>query len=141
MNSDLIYSPDLFVRDHKIQVTDLLEDWGLCYHLGFVLKYLAGSDDTDQNFKNLKKAEYYIEREIDIAYQPMYTCPFSVVKEDEIPLAAVVKDWKLSFNHELILYHIKASRIKSIKLLHLDAAMRYIQADIETCEKRGMVGE
>jgi len=50
----------------KIEPLDIIEDWKLNYHLGNALKYIAraGRKDPDKKVEDLKKAVFYLEREI-----------------------------------------------------------------------------
>ena len=48
----------------KIEVIDAIEDWGLGFHLGNAVKYLAraGHKDPAKTEEDLRKAVWYIER-------------------------------------------------------------------------------
>ena len=48
----------------KIEVLDAIEDWGLDYHRGNVVKYMvrAGKKDPDKMIEDLRKARFYIDR-------------------------------------------------------------------------------
>jgi hypothetical protein len=50
----------------KIEVIDAIEDWKLGFNLGNVVKYIARAGKKDQNKRliDLKKALWYLEREI-----------------------------------------------------------------------------
>lgn len=49
-----------------IEVLDLIEAWGLGYHLGNVVKYVvrAGKKDPAKTLEDLKKAQFYLDRYI-----------------------------------------------------------------------------
>ena len=49
-----------------IEVLDAIEDWKLGYHLGQVVKYVArsGKKDPSKEVEDLKKAQFYLNREI-----------------------------------------------------------------------------
>ena len=51
----------------KIEVIDAIEDWGLDFCLGNVVKYIAraGHKDPDKVVEDLKKAAWYLQRKID----------------------------------------------------------------------------
>lgn len=53
--------------DGKIEVIDYIEDKGLDYHLGNAVKYIsrAGKKDPAKKVEDLKKAAWYIAREIE----------------------------------------------------------------------------
>jgi hypothetical protein len=52
--------------DSKIEVIDYIEDKGLGFHLGNAVKYIsrAGKKNPDKYEEDLKKAIWYIEREL-----------------------------------------------------------------------------
>jgi hypothetical protein len=47
-----------------IEVIDFIEAKSLSYHLGNVIKYIARADHKGDRLENLKKAKWYLEREI-----------------------------------------------------------------------------
>jgi hypothetical protein len=50
----------------KYEVIDVIEDWGLNYHRGNAIKYLARAGKKNENVvEDLKKAIFYINREVD----------------------------------------------------------------------------
>ena len=49
----------------KIEVIDAIEDWGLGFHLGNVIKYVARADHKQDAIEDLKKASWYLNREIE----------------------------------------------------------------------------
>lgn len=50
----------------RIEVIDAIEDWKLPYHLGNVVKYVAraGRKDPAKKIEDLKKARWYLDRQI-----------------------------------------------------------------------------
>lgn len=50
----------------KIEPIDAIEDWGLCFHLANVVKYLAraGKKDPSKFIEDLQKARWYLDRYI-----------------------------------------------------------------------------
>lgn len=50
----------------KVEVIDAIEVWGLNFHRGNAVKYIAraGKKDPTKEIEDLKKAEWYIHREI-----------------------------------------------------------------------------
>jgi hypothetical protein len=49
----------------RFEVIDVLEDWGLNYHLGNVVKYVARADHKGTPLVDLRKAAWYLNREIE----------------------------------------------------------------------------
>lgn len=52
----------------KIEVIEAIEDWGLGFHLGNVVKYVAraGKKDASKEVEDLEKASWYLKRKIEI---------------------------------------------------------------------------
>ena len=50
----------------RYEVLDVIEDWGLNYHRGCVVKYIAraGRKDPSKELEDLQKARFYLDREI-----------------------------------------------------------------------------
>jgi len=48
----------------EIEVIDIIESYALDFHLGNVIKYVLRADWKDDDIKDLKKALWYLEREI-----------------------------------------------------------------------------
>jgi hypothetical protein len=49
----------------SIEVIDAIEDWGLNYHRGQVIKYVARAEHKGAELQDLKKAQWYLNREIE----------------------------------------------------------------------------
>jgi hypothetical protein len=49
----------------SIEVIDAIEDWGLNYHRGQVIKYVARAKHKGAELQDLKKAQWYLNREIE----------------------------------------------------------------------------
>jgi DnaJ-class molecular chaperone len=47
-----------------IEVIDAIEAWGLGFHLGNVVKYVARADQKGNRLSDLKKARWYLDREV-----------------------------------------------------------------------------
>jgi hypothetical protein len=48
----------------KIEAIDVIEDWMLNFNLGSVVKYIARAGHKDDIVQDLKKALWYLEREV-----------------------------------------------------------------------------
>lgn len=48
----------------KIEVIDAIEDWGLGFHEGNVVKYVARAKHKGRELDDLKKARWYLDRAI-----------------------------------------------------------------------------
>ncbi len=61
--ADLINHPEHYTYS-RIEVTDAIIAWGLSFTLGNVVKYVARCDHKGAPIQDLKKARWYLEREI-----------------------------------------------------------------------------
>lgn len=50
--------------DFEIQPIDAIESWGLDYHLGNAVKYIARAAHKGAELEDLRKAEWYLRRAI-----------------------------------------------------------------------------
>lgn len=48
----------------EVQPIDVIEAWGLGFHLGNVVKYVARADHKGSSLQDLRKAAWYLNREI-----------------------------------------------------------------------------
>ena len=66
MTHDPINHPSHYTEGRKYETIEVIEDWALSYRLGNAVKYLsrAGRKDPAKTVEDLKKAVWYIEREI-----------------------------------------------------------------------------
>jgi hypothetical protein len=66
LNNDAVNHPSHYT-DGKIEVIDFIEDKKLGYHLGNAVKYIsrAGKKDPAKKVEDLRKAAWYINREIE----------------------------------------------------------------------------
>ena len=60
---DLVNHPPHYIRG-GIEVIDAIEAWKLNYHLGNVIKYVARAGHKGDRLEDLRKALWYLEREI-----------------------------------------------------------------------------
>ena len=66
ITSDAVNHPSHYTSG-KIEVIDFIEDQKLGYHLGNAVKYIsrAGKKDPTKTVEDLRKAAWYINREIE----------------------------------------------------------------------------
>jgi hypothetical protein len=50
----------------KYEVIDVIEDWRLNFNLGNVIKYVSRADHKGKPLEDLKKAVWYLQREINL---------------------------------------------------------------------------
>jgi hypothetical protein len=51
-------------KDDPYEAIKVIEAWGLGFHLGNVIKYIARAGKKDSIVEDLKKAKWYLERVI-----------------------------------------------------------------------------
>lgn len=62
---EAVNHPDYYKRG-GVEAIDAIEAWGLGFHLGNVVKYIArAGSKTKDGLQDLKKAEWYLSREIE----------------------------------------------------------------------------
>ena len=63
--SDMINHPDHY-KTGGIETIDFIEAKGLGFHLGNVVKYIVRHDKKGTPLEDLKKAQWYLNRYIDL---------------------------------------------------------------------------
>lgn len=61
--TDMVNHPSHYNKG-KIEVIDFIEDQGLSFHLGNVIKYVARAGSKGDKLEDLKKARWYLDRYI-----------------------------------------------------------------------------
>ena len=64
--SDPVNQPDHYVKGRKYEPIEVMEDWGLInnFYLGSAFKYIARCGRKGSAAEDLKKAVFYLNREI-----------------------------------------------------------------------------
>lgn len=136
MDLTIINQPDHYVKGRDIQPIDVIEDWSLCHHLACVVKYLARCGRKQDAYQDLKKAEWYLSRKIDLLTTDSHKFPLSVIYEEEISITSVLHDWNLTSNLELTLSYLKTSLLRGSQQINLIQALVYLRNEIQTYEGR-----
>lgn len=63
--SNVIKRPSHYVDGRKYEPKDVIRDWGLNFNLGSSVKYIARAGRKDDIVQDLKKAQEFIQFEID----------------------------------------------------------------------------
>ena len=79
MTHDSINSPAHYAEGRTYEPIDVIEDWELNYNLGNACKYISRAGRKQDQLEDLKKARWYIDREIQSLEQPV---PFEATYED-----------------------------------------------------------
>lgn len=51
-------------KDDPYEAIKVIEAWGLGFHLGNTIKYIARAGKKDETLQELKKAKWYLDRKI-----------------------------------------------------------------------------
>lgn len=65
MGYDAVRKPSHYVEGRKFEPKDVIRDWGLNFNLGNAVKYLARAGRKGDTVEDLRKAQEYIQFEID----------------------------------------------------------------------------
>lgn len=67
IGKDEVHSPKHYATG-RIEVIEAIEDWGLDFHSGNVVKYVAraGKKDPNKLIQDLEKAQWYLKRRIEL---------------------------------------------------------------------------
>ena len=107
MSHDPINRPSHYAEGRKYETIDVIEDWQLSYRLGNCLKYVsrAGRKDPTKTIEDLKKARWYLDREIATleGEQAPYQVTYEDVLQDYAACTADGYELKLDLkdNHDL----------------------------------------
>lgn len=63
--SDIVKRPAHYAEGRKFEPKDVIRDWGLNFNLGSAVKYIARAGRKDDIVQDLKKAQEFIQFEID----------------------------------------------------------------------------
>jgi len=64
VTKDIINRPAHYTHG-AVEPISVIESWGLNFHLGNVVKYIARADHKGSRLDDLRKAAWYLEREIE----------------------------------------------------------------------------
>ena len=63
--ADLVNRPPHYIPENPVYETiNVIEAWGLNYHLGNAVKYISRAGKKGDKAQDLRKAVWYLEREI-----------------------------------------------------------------------------
>ena len=65
MAHDAVNRPSHYAEGREFETIDVIEDWNLGYHLGNAVKYISRAGRKDDILQDLKKAQWYLNREIE----------------------------------------------------------------------------
>jgi hypothetical protein len=62
---DNVHKPSHYIAGREFEPKDVIRDWGLNFNLGNAVKYIARAGRKDDLVQDLRKAQEYIQFEID----------------------------------------------------------------------------
>ena len=62
----MVNHPAHYRSKHGVEVIDIIEEFGLGFHLGNVIKYVLRAGHKSNELEDLEKAKWYLERIIDL---------------------------------------------------------------------------
>lgn len=153
-NSDNSENPDDLVNHPphyntgKIEVIDVIEGWGLDFCLGNTVKYIARAKHKGKEIEDLKKAKWYLDKEVEILENRLSMSPRPIwllpPQKNTYELFSVLYDWQLEANLASVLsviydlIHYPPNRRNSFKNIYkelLDKASNYLCAYIDKLEE------
>ena len=63
---EMVDHPKHYQSKHGVEVIDIIEEFGLGFHLGNVIKYVLRAGHKSNELEDLEKAKWYLERVIDL---------------------------------------------------------------------------
>lgn len=66
IENESVNHPAHYGGDTPYETIKVIEAWGLNFHLGNVVKYISRHDKKGDPVENLKKARFYLERQIEL---------------------------------------------------------------------------
>ena len=102
---DPIDRPSHYAAGRKYEPIDVIEDWNLGFHLGNAVKYLSRAGRKENALEDLRKAAWYIDREIK-RNEPL--APSLQYEELVMALAAEANDWEFPHGLDDVVYYNSA---------------------------------
>lgn len=131
INLNMINHPEHYLLNRFIQPIDVIEDWSLCHHLACVVKYICRAGRKNHILEDLKKAEWYLVRELNHHQNGLNKCSLSLVNPKPVSFEAVIQDWDLSDHLEKSLINIRRSKNQSVRIDSLIKALISLRAEIQ----------
>lgn len=118
-----------------IQPIDVIESWSLCHHLACTVKHIESASRTSPNREELKKAKWYLLREVRYLQESFGACSLSSRKIKGLAVKDVCINWQLSENLSDVLNHIRTSKVPSLRKESLREALKGLRAEIRRQEE------
>ena len=131
-NNSQVIDPPYHVLGQMIHSIDVVEAWGLNYHLSCALNCISLSgpknfEETDLE-TNLNEALWYLDRFLMLYVEEIPE--HNIVTTYTIEALDIAKDWGLDSNLTMAVTHLFHST-KSRTIFHINAAKKFIQNKLE----------
>ena len=81
---DNVHKPSHYTEGRKYEPKDVIRDWNLNFNLGSAVKYLSRAGRKDDIIQDLKKAQEFIQFEIEALEEETFTKKPKEIKTDLI---------------------------------------------------------
>ena len=132
MTHDSINNPSHYAEGRAHEPIAVIEDWGLNYRLGNTVKYISRAGRKQNALEDLKKARWYLDREIDSLEPSVPFAPtYEDILEDAAHAAAAGEELLIEYgvrdvdDQELAHWEDEANRAATIKRLSDNAIRGY----------------
>ena len=136
--TDMVNRPSHYVDGRQYEPLNVIADWDLNYRLGSALKYIsrAGRKDPSKTTEDLRKAVFYLEREIEAIEAQQI--PYAVTYEDVLQDYAACAAEGYEFNAERSLDNQYALWDDTLGPMEPDAELEQILLGYPTPTARGV---
>jgi len=125
-------NPDYYTKGRRFQPIQVIEEWSLCHHLACTVKYLSRAGRKEGVLLDLRKAEWYLQRELGTNND----CNKHPCSKTLISLEEVIEDWQLSMRLGETLMAVKYARNRNFTKPLLEKALHHLKAEISIYEER-----
>jgi len=94
---DPINSPSHYAEGRKYEPIDVIHDWELGYNLGNVTKYVSRAGRKLNLLEDLKKARFYLNKEIEILEAVPFAATYEDILQDQTHAASEGNDLLLEY--------------------------------------------
>ena len=127
--------PAYYISGRQIEPIEVIEDWALCHHLASVVKYIARAGRKESYYQDLRKAEWYLSREIERRKDKFNSCHLSLLASRDLTPKQISDDWTLSPNLAEVLQHIRSYINRRDTTEYLARAYSYLQKETSTLKE------
>lgn len=109
--NNIITHPAHYIEGRVIEPITVIEEFGLCHHLACVVKYLARAGRKTSLQNDLKKAEWFLDRELQRCSTGVNSCLSPLYTNPPFSIQEILEDWNLTPHLDASLSYILAARL------------------------------